>query len=368
MSDKQLLTGNEACAEGAIQADCRFYFGYPITPQNDLPEYMSRRLPEVGGTFIQAESELAAISMVHGTAAAGERAMTTSSSPGISLKQEGLSYLTGSELPAVVVNCQRAGPGLGDVRCGQGDYNQACHGGGHGDYHLIVLAPSSVQECADLTRDAFDLADYWRNPVLVLTDQQVGQMMEPVRFPPRDGPIRPLPAKDWALTGAAGGRPKRLVKSFFPIEGDLERFNWHLQAKYRRIEAEEVRFEEVQLDDAELILVAYGTSGRICKQVVKDGRAAGLAVGLLRPITVWPFPTERIGRLAEAGKTLLCVEMAYEQMTRDVRLAAGGRTQIHTHFRLGGGVPSVDDMLKQCRKILAGEPYAPAWQKIASEG
>ena len=352
MSEKLLLTGNEACAEGAIQAGCRFYFGYPITPQNDLPEYMSRRLPEVDGTFIQAESELAAISMVHGASVCGRRAMTTSSSPGVSLKQEGLSYLAGSELPAVVVNCQRAGPGLGDVRCAQGDYNQACHGGGHGDYNLIVLAPASVQECADLTRDAFDLSDHWRNPVMLLTDQQVGQMMEPVEFPPREGPIRDLPAKDWALTGAADGRQRRVIKSFFPLEGDLERHNLRLQEKYRRIEAEEVRFEEVRVEDAELVMIAYGTSGRICRQVVKDGRAAGLAVGLLRPITLWPFPGERIARLAEAGKKLLAVEMAYEQMTRDVRLAVLGRTEIHTHFRMGGGVPPADDVLAQCREIL----------------
>ncbi len=352
MSEKLLLTGNEACAEGAIQAGCRFYFGYPITPQNDLPEYMSRRLPEVDGTFIQAESELAAISMVHGASVCGRRAMTTSSSPGVSLKQEGLSYLAGSELPAVVVNCQRAGPGLGDVRCAQGDYNQACHGGGHGDYNLIVLAPASVQECGDLTRDAFDLSDHWRNPVMLLTDQQVGQMMEPVEFPPREGPIRDLPAKDWALTGAADGRPRRVIKSFFPLEGDLERHNLRLQEKYRRIEAEEVRFEEVRVEDAELVMIAYGTSGRICRQVVKDGRAAGLAVGLLRPITLWPFPDERIARLAEAGKKLLAVEMAYEQMTRDVRLAVLGRTEIATHFRMGGGVPPAADVLAQCRKIL----------------
>jgi 2-oxoglutarate ferredoxin oxidoreductase subunit alpha len=346
------MTGNEACAEGAVQAGCRFYFGYPITPQNDLPEYMSGRLPEVGGCFIQAESELAAISMVHGVAAAGARAMTSSSSPGISLKQEGLSYLAGSELPMVVVNCQRAGPGLGDVRCGQADYTQACHGGGHGDYHLIVLAPSSVQECAELTRDAFDLADHWRNPVMLLTDQQVGQMMEPVAFPPRDKPIRHLPEKDWALTGAAGGRPRRVIKSFFPLEGGLERHNIHLQEKYRRIEAEEVRCEEIQVEDARLVMVAYGTSGRMCKQVVKDGRAEGLAVGLLRPISLWPFPTTRIGQLAAAGKELLSVEMAYEQMTRDVRLAANGRAKIHTHFRIGGGMPTVADLLNQCRRIL----------------
>lgn len=353
MTELQLLTGNEACAEGAIQAGCRFYFGYPITPQNDLPEYMSRRMPQVDGCFIQAESELAAISMVHGAAACGARAMTSSSSPGISLKQEGLSYLAGSELPMVIVNCQRAGPGLGDVRCGQADYSQACHGGGHGDYHLIVLAPASVQECAELTRDAFDLADHWRTPVMLLTDQQVGQMMEPVAFPPREKPIRDLPAKDWALTGAAGGRKRRVVKSFFPIEGDLERHNLRLQEKYRRIEAEEVRFEDVQVDDAKLVMIAYGASGRICKQVVKDARAAGLAVGLLRPISLWPFPTKRIGDLAAAGKVLLSVEMAYEQMTRDVRLAANGKTAVHTHFRLGGAVPTVAELLAQCREILA---------------
>src|SRR3990167_5160429 len=266
---KQLLTGNEAAAEAAIQAGCRYYYGYPITPQNELINYMSIRMPEVGGAFIQAESEIAAISMVHGSAAAGGRAMTSSSSPGISLKQEGISYLAGSELPCVIVNIQRGGPGLGDIAPSQADYFQAVKGGGHGDYHTIVLAPSSVQEMADLVFDAFDLADCYRNPVMILGDAQLGQMMEPVVFNKEYKP--PLSRKDWALTGA-DGRKRNIVKSFYPVKGELEEFNAKLQKKYRQIKAEEVRYEEINIENADIVIVAYGTCARICKEFLKKGQ------------------------------------------------------------------------------------------------
>jgi 2-oxoglutarate ferredoxin oxidoreductase subunit alpha len=285
---KVLLTGNVAAAEGAVRGGCRFYFGYPITPQNDIPEYMSARMPEVGGTFIQAESELAAISLVHGAAAAGGRAMTSSSSPGISLKQEGLSYLAGSELPAFIVNVQRGGPGLGDVRCAQGDYFQATRGGGHGDYRLLVLAPYTVQETCDLACEAFDLAEQWRCPVLMLTDQQLGQMMEPVVPPPmRDLPkVRDHP---WTLSGAAG-RARRIVRSFRGRPGELEEHNKYLRDKYLRMEQALPRWTEDRAEDAEIVLVAYGTSARIAREAVFEARRAGVRAGLVRPITLWPFP------------------------------------------------------------------------------
>jgi len=342
---KELMTGNAAAAEGAIQAGCRFYYGYPITPQNEVPAYMSRRMREEGGTFIQSESELAAISLVHGTAAAGERVMTSSSSPGISLKQEGISYLAGSELPAVILNVQRAGPGLGDIRPAQSDYFQATRGGGHGDYRTIVLAPAGVQEMFDFIGDAFDLADRWRLPVVVLADGQIGQMMEPVEVSKRD-PAPDLPPKDWALTGAANGRPRRIVKSFFPVVGDLVTFNDYLREKHARIEAEAVRFEGVELDDADLVIVAYGTMARVSKDVVRTARAAGRRVGLLRPITLWPFPKREIAALAERGARFLVVEMSLGQMVDDVRLAVNGRQPVAFFGRTGGAVPTSADILK----------------------
>jgi len=350
MPKKILMTGNDAMAEGAIRAGCRFYYGYPITPQNAVPEYMSRRMPEVGGTFIQSESELAAVNMVLGSAAAGKRAMTSSSSPGISLKQEGLSYLAGCELPAVIANVQRGGPGLGDIGASQADYFQATRGGGHGDYRLIVLAPASVQEMADLTTLAFDLADRWRNPVMILSDAQVAQMMEPVEWheyePPGD-----LPEKDWALTGAAG-RPKRIVRSFFMFPGQLEKHNIHLQEKYARITQREVRFEEIDTDAADLVIVAYGSSARIARGLVAE-KTAGRRLGLLRPITLWPFPTRRIRELADAGKAFLVAEMSAGQLVEDVRLAVDGRTPVGFYGRTGGAVLTVEEMAEKAAEMLA---------------
>ncbi|MHC4711852.1 MAG: 3-methyl-2-oxobutanoate dehydrogenase subunit VorB [Planctomycetota bacterium] len=350
MAKKVLMTGNDAMAEGAIRAGCRYYYGYPITPQNEVPEYMSRRMPQVGGVFIQSESELAAVNMVLGSAAAGKRAMTSSSSPGISLKQEGLSYIAGSELPAVIANVQRGGPGLGDIGASQADYWQATKGGGHGDYRLIVLAPASVQEMADLATLAFDIADRWRNPVMILADAQVGQMMEPVVWreytPPRD-----LPAKDWALTGA-DGRPKRIVKSFFLYPGDLEKHNIRLQKKYAEISKREVRYEEVRTKDADLVIIAYGSSARIAKGLVAKGVNGG-RVGLLRPITVWPFPTERIRELAEDGKAFLVAEMSAGQMLEDVRLAVEGRAPVGFYGRIGGAMLTIGEMDLKAREMLS---------------
>jgi len=349
---KVLITGNVAAGEGAIRGGCRFYFGYPITPQNDLPEYMSWRVPEVGGTFIQAESELAAISLVHGAAAAGARAMTSSSSPGISLKQEGISYLAGSELPALIVNVQRGGPGLGDVRCAQGDYFQATRGGGHGDYRLIVLAPHTVQEMCDLASGAFDLAEAWRCPVMLLSDQQLGQMMEPVVLPPMSD-VPAVRDHEWALTGAAGGREKRIVKSFYWRPGELEAFNRRLRAKYERMETELPRWEEEATEDAEIVLVAYGTSARIARDAVRAARADGTRAGLVRPITLWPFPAEPLRTAAARGTRFLVVEMSWGQLIEDVKLALYDAPRpVDLHWRAGGGVPTVAEVAAHARELM----------------
>ncbi len=351
---KQLLTGNEAAAEAAIIAGCRYYYGYPITPQNELMTHMAIRMPQVSGTFIQAESEIAAINMVYGSAAAGARTMTSSSSPGISLKQEGISYLAGSELPCVIVNMQRGGPGLGDISPSQADYFQAVKGGGHGDYHTIVLAPGSVQEIADLVYDAFDIADKYRNPVMILGDAQIGQMTEPVEF--LKPPINNLPPKKWALTGAEG-RKRNIIKSFYPVKGELEAFNAKLQKKYQEIERSEVRYEGLNLEGADVVLVAYGTSARICKEVVKYGRTdipvcPDMRIGLIRPISLWPFPKDIIRRTAEKVSAILTVEMSAGQMVEDVRLAVEGRCPVYFYGRTGGGVPTSKEITEKLSLIL----------------
>ncbi|MEB2309552.1 2-oxoglutarate oxidoreductase subunit KorA [Candidatus Brocadiaceae bacterium B188] len=346
---KQLMTGNEAAAEAAIVAGCRYYYGYPITPQNELINYMSMRMPQIGGSFIQAESEIAAINMVYGSAAAGARAMTSSSSPGISLKQEGISYLAGSELPCVIVNIQRGGPGLGDISASQADYFQAVKGGGHGDYHTIVLAPSSVQEMADLVYDAFDLADKYRNPVMILGDAQIGQLMEPMEFHKR--PKKNLPQKTWSLTGAEG-RKRNIVKSFYPVKGQLEEFNAHLQRKYEAIEEHEVRYETVNTHKADIVLVAYGTSARVCADVVRKSRQLEFKVGLIRPITLWPFPKEIIRKISEKVPCILTVEMSAGQMVEDVRLAVEGKCPVHFYGRTGGGVPTSTQVIKKIVEVV----------------
>ena len=309
------MCGNEALAEAAIIAGADAYFGYPITPQNEIPAYMSRRMPEEGRVFVQCESELAAINMVFGASATGKRAMTTSSSPGISLMQEGISYLAGAELPSVVVNIMRGGPGLGNIAPAQGDYFQATRGGGHGDYRTIVLAPSSVQEMADLTQLAFDLADQYRTPVIILADGMVGQMMEPVVLEKRPG--RQLPPKDWALTGAKG-RAQNIVRSLWLKEGKLEQHNYALQATYEQIEKNEVLCEQHLVEDAEIVVIAYGIAARIVRSAVSIARQQGIKAGWVRPITLWPFPTEQISRAADELRIFLTVEMSLGQMVEAV--------------------------------------------------
>lgn len=347
---KVLMRGNETMAEAAIRAGCRCYFCYPITPQGELVEYMARHLPRHGGVFLQAESEVAAINMVYGAAAAGVRTMTSSSSPGISLKMEGISYLAGARLPAVIVNVMRAGPGLGNIAPAQGDYFQATKGGGHGDYRLIVLAPSTVQEAAELVMLAFDLSDRYRVPAMILADGMLGQMMEPVELP---DPVPPekIPPRPWALTGAKGRAPN-VVSSF---DLDPYRFREILRAlweTYREIERNEVRWEEYHTEDAELVLVAYGTMGRICRTVVRRARKEGLPVGLFRPITLWPFPYEPLRKLADKVSVFLTVELSAGQMWEDVRLGVEGRAKTPFYGELGGVVPTPEEILSEVKKYV----------------
>lgn len=337
MNKKQLLRGTEAIGEAAIRAGCSCYFGYPITPQNELPEYMSRRMPEVGGTFIQSESELSAINMVLGASVTGARAMTSSSSPGISLKQEGLSFMAAMELPGVVVNIMRGGPGLGNIAPSQSDYFQATRGGGHGDYRTIVLAPASVQELADLTHEAFDLADMYRTPVIILADGMLGQMMEPVVFKKKE--IKNPPEKKWTLRGA-NGRKSRFIRSLILNVELEEEHNWRLYRKYQRIKEKEIRFEEFRIADAEIAVVAYGTAARIAKAAVNRVRDRGVKAGLFRPISLYPFPEERIREHAGRLGAFLVFEMSTGQMLEDVRLAVEGRTPIEFHGRPGGVIPT----------------------------
>lgn len=343
------MCGNEALAEAAVRAGCDAYFGYPITPQNEITAYMSVRMAEEGRVFVQSESELAAINMVYGASATGKRAMTTSSSPGISLMQEGISYLSGAELPAVVVNVMRGGPGLGNIAPSQGDYFQATRGGGHGDYKTIVLAPASVQEMADFMPLAFDLAEQYRMTVMILADGILGQMMEPVTFETKR-PRREPPKKDWALTGAKG-RKQNIVRSLWLGEGVLEQLNNKLQAKYGQIRRNEVLYEQYEAADAEVIIIAYGTSARIARAVVNRARKDGLPVGLVRPITLWPFPTEQISRLADEFRLFLVVEMSCGQMVEDVRLAAAGKSPVLFYGRPGGGVPGVEEVYDKVRQL-----------------
>ena len=342
------MCGNEALAEAAIIAGCDAYFGYPITPQNEIPAYMSRRMPEEGRVFVQCESELAAINMVFGASATGKRAMTSSSSPGISLMQEGMSYLAGAELPAVVVNVMRGGPGLGNIAPSQADYFQATRGGGHGDYRTIVFGPSSVQELADCMPLAFDLADQYRMTVAVLADGILGQMMEPIVLEKK--PRRKLPRKDWALTGAKD-RPQNIVRSLWLAEGALEKLNYKLKAKYEQVEKSEVLCEEYALDDAELVVVAYGIAARIVRGAVDKARAEEIKVGWIRPITLWPFPMEQIGKAADEFRIFLVVELSNGQMVEDVKLAVAGKSPVLFYGRPGGGIPTVDEILDKIRQL-----------------
>ena len=346
------MCGNEALAEAAVIAGVDAYFGYPITPQNEITAYMSRRMPEEGRVFVQSESELAAINMVFGASATGKRAMTTSSSPGISLMQEGISYLAGAELPAVVVNVMRGGPGLGNIAPSQGDYFQATRGGGHGDYRTIVLGPSSVQELVDCMPLAFDLADQYRMTVVVLADGILGQMMEPVVFERK--PSRKLPPKDWALTGA-DGREQNIVRSLWLPEGSLEKHNYKLQEKCRRVEKNEVLCEQFAVDDAEIVVVAYGIAARIVRSAVNKARQEGIKAGWIRPITLWPFPTEQISKAAEEFRIFLTVEMSLGQMLDDVKLAVAGKAPVVFYGRPAGGIPTVQQILEKIRQLTIPE-------------
>jgi len=348
MAERVLMRGNEVIAEAAIRAGCQCYFAYPITPQGELLEHMARHMPRLGRTFIQAESEIAAINMVYGAAAAGVRAMTSSSSPGISLKLEGISYLAGSSLPAVIVNVMRGGPGLGNIAPSQADYFQATKGGGHGDYHMIVLAPSTVPEAGELTLLAFDLADRYRTPVMLLADGMLGQMMEPVALPdPIDA--KTLPPKPWAATGAKGREPNIILSFDLDPEG-LRRMNLELQRRYAAIREAEVRYEEAETSDAEVVIAAYGSVARIARTVVRQARAEGIRLGLFRPITLWPFPYGPLRELASRVRAVLTVELSAGQMWEDVRLAVAERAETPFYGELGGIVPTPKDILREVKR------------------
>lgn len=345
-------------AEAAVQAGCRFFAGYPITPQNEVPEYMSKRMPQVGGTFVQAESEVAAINMIFGASAAGARCMTSSSSPGISLKQEGISYIASAELPCVIANMQRGGPGLGNIRASQADYWQAVKGGGHGDYRLIVLGPSNLTELCQLTMNAFDWADYYRNPVMILGDGILGQMAEPVEILPYE-PILDLPKKDWVLDGCKGRAP-RVIKTLVlkPADG-LVPHNEHLQRKYKRIENELSLCEEYKTDDAEIIVSAYGISARIAKGAVKQARQKGIAVGLIRPITLWPFPKAPFVKAAKTARQGLVVEMSHGQFIEDVKLATECRLPLEFLGKGGGWYPTEEIILEKIEAMAKQSATSP---------
>ena len=351
--EKELWKGNEAIAEAAIRAGCDCFFGYPITPQSEVPEYMSVHLPKAGGVFVQSESEVAAINMVYGAAGAGKRAMTSSSSPGISLKQEGITYLAGAEVPCVIVNCMRGGPGLGTIQPSQGDYFQATRGGGNGDYRTLVLAPSNVQETVDFMQEAFDIADQYRNPVMVVCDGLIGQMMEPIEW--RPVPKRTLPPKDWAACGRYGRSHHNVINSLYMAPEDCDDHNRHLDEKYAEITKNETRWEEVGCEDAEIIITAYGTPARIALTALETLQAAGLKVGLFRPITLWPFPEKALHDLAARDhvKAFLDVEMSSSgQMLDDVRLAVEGQKPIHYLGHAGGVMPTVEEMVESAQKAL----------------
>lgn len=350
---KELWKGNEAIAQAAIRAGCDCFFGYPITPQNEIPEYMSLHMPKLGRVFVQSESEVAAINMVYGAASSGKRAMTSSSSPGVSLKQEGISYLAGAELPAVIVNVMRGGPGLGSIQPSQADYYQATRGGGNGDYRTIVLAPCNIQEAVDLTQEAFDLADCYRNPVVVLADGMIGQMMEPIEW--RPVPKRNLPPKDWATTGRKGRDHHNVLNSLYMDPESCDVHNQNLAKKFEEMTKNEVRWETNFCEDAELLITAYGTPARIALTAIDALRAEGIKVGLFRPISLWPFPEQALREVAwqDSVKTILDVEMSSTgQMLDDVRLSVEGRKPIHYLGRAGGVIPTVEEMIDAAKAAL----------------
>lgn len=353
MAEKRLMYGNHAVVEGVICAGCRFFAGYPITPQNEIPEYMSIRMNEEGGVFLQTESEIAAINMLFGAAAAGKRAMTSSSSPGISLMQEGISYIAGADMPVLVVNVIRGGPGLGNIAPAQSDYYQSTRGGGHGDYFTITLAPNSAQELFEFPRLAFELAEKYRNPALILADGLLGQMMEPVEFSYEPIDPKSLPEREWALSGCKG-RERRVVRSYDLRVGKLEEWNWRRYEKYEKIKKSEQRYEATDCDDADLVVVAYGTCARVSGAAVRMARDKGLKVGLFRPITLWPFPWDALGDMSKRIENFLVVEMSCGQMIDDVRLATECRPKISFLGRPGGSVPTPPEVYEKIEEIHGG--------------
>ncbi|WP_123054679.1 3-methyl-2-oxobutanoate dehydrogenase subunit VorB [Clostridium sp. JN-1] len=355
MGEKVLIKGSEAIGEAAIRANCKAFFGYPITPQTEVAAYMSRKMPKIGRIFIQAESEIAAINMVYGAAGTGVRCMTSSSSPGISLKSEGISYIAGAELPCVIINIVRGGPGLGSIQPAQSDYFQATKGGGHGDYRMPVFAPASVQEMVDLLQDAFDVADMYRTPCMVMGDGMLGQMMEPVTFTERKQ--KELPPKTWAANGLGGRKEHNIINSLYLSPEVLEQHNIHLQEKFKKITENEVRYEMLNCEEnCDLIMVAYGTTARVCNNVIKLASKKGIKLGLIRPITLWPFPVEAFEKTVDKTKYgYLSVEMSCGQMVEDVRLAANGRKPVDFYGRSGGMVPDPAGIFKKVESIVGGE-------------
>ena len=354
MGQKVLMKGNEAIGEAAIRANCAAFFGYPITPQTEISAYMAKKMPKIGRVFLQAESEIAAINMVYGAAGTGLRCMTSSSSPGMSLKSEGISYIAGAELPCVLVNIVRGGPGLGSIQPAQSDYFQATKGGSHGDFNMPVLAPASIQEMVDLIQDAFDMADIYRNPVMIMGDGMLGQMMEPVEFKEREA--KALPEKTWAANGLGGRTEHNVINSLFLQAEELEEHNIKLQKKYAIMKEKEVRYEMTNCDgEVDLIMVAYGTTSRICKNVIKMAEKEGIKLGLIRPITLWPFPTEAFEKtVATAKHGFLSVEMSCGQMVEDVKLSVLGRKPVNFYGRSGGMIPEPQDILAKVKELVGG--------------
>lgn len=352
MSERVLMKGNEALAEAAIQAGCRNFFGYPITPQTEVAAYMAKRLPKVGGTYLQAESEVSAINMVLGCGASGKRALTSSSSPGISLKTEGISYMAGSDVPAVIINVQRGGPGLGGIQPSQSDYWQATKATGHGDFQILVFAPSTVQEMVDLVMDAFDKAEEYRMPAMILADGMLGQMMEPVEI--RERKDSQQKEKDWAVCGHQNKRPHNIINSLYIEPDALEKTVLERFAKYETIKANEQRAESFMTDDADIVVVAYGACARVAKNAVRAARAMGIKAGLVRPITLWPFPTDAINKAADNAKVMLAVEMSMGQMVDDVKLAINCKRPVEFFGRTGGVIPTPNEVLDQIKKLAGG--------------
>jgi 2-oxoglutarate ferredoxin oxidoreductase subunit alpha len=347
---KVLMKGNEALAEAAIRAGCKHFFGYPITPQTELAAYMSKRMPKIGGTYLQAESEVAAINMVLGASAAGVRAMTSSSSPGISLKSEGISYMAGSDLPALIINVQRGGPGLGGIQPSQADYWQATKATGHGDFQILVFAPSTVQEMVDLVSTAFDAAEHWRMPAMILADGMLGQMMEPVTLPEENG--QALPEKDWCADGHQNKREHHVINSLYLTPDKLEDLVVERYQRYEQIKAQEQQAEEYLCEDADLVVTAYGASARVVRSAVDMAREQGLKAGLLRPITLWPFPADAMRKAAEHAKAFLTVEMSMGQMVDDVKLAIDCKVPVHFFGRTGGIIPTPAEVLGEIQKLV----------------